>query len=167
MKLLPLEKEHLEFLRSLRNDPVMNDHLFSPNIPISQREQELWYEGQIADKRNHIFIACVEGIDAPVGYGQVKNIDYFNRSVELGFHIAPEYQNNGYGTALIKGLVEFASGTLNMHRIYLEAFAKNKKAVRLYEKCGFVEEGILRDKVLKNGRFEDVIVMSIITEDSK
>lgn len=34
----------------------------------------------------------------------------------------------------------------------------------MYEKCGFLREGVLRDKVLKDGRFEDVVVMSIINE---
>jgi len=160
LELLPLEREDLEFLRRLRNDPAMSAQLFSPSIPISSCEQELWYERQLADRSTLVLIANVS--EGPVGYGQIKHIDYANRSVELGFHIAPEHQGKGRGTALVKKLVEFASTTLNMHRLYLQVFASNAKAIHVYEKCGFVQEGIQRDKVLKDGRFRDVMMMSII-----
>jgi len=150
LELLPLEREDLEFLRRLRNDPAMSAQLFSPSIPISS----------FADRSTLVLIANVS--EGPVGYGQIKHIDYANRSVELGFHIAPEHQGKGRGTALVKKLVEFASTTLNMHRLYLQVFASNAKAIHVYEKCGFVQEGIQRDKVLKDGRFRDVMMMSII-----
>lgn len=163
IELLPLEPEHLEFLRRLRNDPAMAAQVFSPSIPISTRQQELWYERQLADRSAFIFIASVEG-EALVGYGQVKHIDRVNRSVELGCHIAPEHQDKGYGAALMAKLVQFAGTTLNMHRLYLEVLARNERAIHVYEKCGFLREGVLRDKVLKDGRFEDVVVMSIINE---
>ena len=158
MKLLPLKKEYIEFVRRVRNDPRVNKYLFT-DAHISKEEQENWYRKQLRDKKNPVFIAFA---DVPVGYCQVKNIDYVNRSCELGFCTAPEYQNKGYGTILVKELIKYVTEKLNMHRLYLEVFADNEKAIRLYERCGFRNEGILRDNVYKNGRFRDVMVMSYL-----
>ena len=158
MQLLPLKKEYIEFVRRVRNDPRVNKYIFT-DAHISKEEQEKWYRKQKRDKKNLVFIAFA---DEPVGYCQVKNIDYVNRSCELGFYVAPEYQNKGYGTILVKELIKYVTEKLNMHRLYLEVFADNEKAIRLYERCEFSKEGILRDKVYKNGRFRDVMGMSYI-----
>ena len=161
MKLLPLKKECIEFVRRVRNDPRVNKYLFT-DAHISKEEQEKWYREQLRDKKNLVFIAFA---DETVGYCQVKNIDYANRTCEVGFCIAPEYQNKGYGTILVKELIKYATEKLNMHRLYLEVFADNEKAIRLYERCGFRNEGILRDKIYKNGRFRDVMGMSYIANE--
>jgi len=155
---------HLEFLRRLRNDPSISRQLFSQSVPISLEEQELWYERYLNEKNCLLLLAGVEESDNPVGYVQLKNVDHINRSVELGFYMAPEHQGRGVGTAVVEKLVEFAGVNLNMHRICLEVFATNKKAIHVYEKCGFVREGILRDRIVKDGCFKDVVVMSIIND---
>ena len=160
LKLVPLKKEYLEFVRKVRNDPQVNKHLFS-NAHISKDDQERWYRRYQRDKKNLVFMGVV---DVPIGYCQASNIDHVNRSCELGFYVAPEYQNKGYGTMMVKELADYTIGELNMHRLYLEVFADNEKAIKLYRKCGFTEEGILRHKILRAGRFRDVLVMALIAE---
>ncbi|HUV45504.1 MAG TPA: UDP-4-amino-4,6-dideoxy-N-acetyl-beta-L-altrosamine N-acetyltransferase [Dehalococcoidia bacterium] len=160
LKLLPLSREYVEFVRQVRNDPRVSEHLFT-DTHISKEEQERWYRKQARDKRSFVFIALA---DRPVGYCQIKNVDYVNLSCEVGFCLAPEYQSKGYGAALVKELIRYARGKLNMHRVYLEVFADNERAIRLYERCGFGKEGLLRHKILKNGEFRDVVVMSVIAD---
>ena len=163
MKLLPLKKEYLEFVREVRNNPQVNKHLFT-DAYISKENQEKWYRRLQRDKNSLVFVAIT---DEPVGYCQVKNIDYVDHSCELGFCIAPEYQDKGYGTSLTSELVNYATKKLNMHRLYLEVFADNEAAIKLYEKSGFRKEGILRDNIFKNGIFHDVVVMSFIAGDNR
>jgi diamine N-acetyltransferase len=162
LKLLPLKREYLEFVREVRNDPEVNKYLFT-NVNISREEQARWYRRQVRDKRNRVFIALA---DEAIGYCQVKNIDRVNRSCELGFCIIPRHQGKGYGMALVKQLISYAKSKLKMHRLYLEIFADNEKAIKLYENCGFSKEGILRDKIFKDGKFRDVMVMSIIADNT-
>ena len=158
LKLLPLNKEHLEFVRKVRNNPRINKYLFI-DAHISKKDQEDWYKKLLEDKKHFVFIAF-DGV--PVGYGQVKNIDCVTCSCELGFCVAPEYQSKGYGAMLIKKLTEYVVREFDMRRLYLKAFADNKKAIELYKKCGFRKEKILHDKIFKDGNFKDVVVMSII-----
>jgi len=161
LKLLPLKREYLEFMRQVRNHPEVNEYLFT-DAHISKEEQERWYRRQLRDKKSLVFIALA---DVPIGYCQVKNIDHANHSCELGFCVAPQHQGKGYGMALVKGLISYATGKLNIHRLYLEVFADNEKAIKLYENCGFSKEGILQDKIFKDGKFRDDMIMSIIKRD--
>jgi RimJ/RimL family protein N-acetyltransferase len=55
--------------------------------------------------------------------------------------------------------------TLNLNRIFLRVFAENKRAIRTYEKVGFVHEGRLRQAVYKNGAYSDILYMSVLREE--
>lgn len=158
LKLVPLNREYLEFVRTVRNDPEVNKYLFT-DAHISREEQERWYRRQLRDEKSLVFIALA---DVPIGYCQLKNIDHANHSCELGFCVAPKHQGRGYGVTLVSELITYATDKLSMHRLYLEVFADNEKVIKLYESCGFSKEGILQDKIFKDGKFRDVVVMSII-----
>jgi len=158
--LKPLKKQYIEFLRKVRTHPEINKYLFT-DVHNSKKEQEKWYKNSyLKDKNCLIFIAFDKEI--PIGYGQINHIDCLNRSCEVGFCVAPEFQGKGYGKILTKKIINYAIEKLKMHRIYLEVFTTNKKAIKLYKKVGFRKEGILRDRVFKNKKFHDVLLMSVI-----
>jgi RimJ/RimL family protein N-acetyltransferase len=54
---------------------------------------------------------------------------------------------------------------LNLHRLFLRVYADNVRAVRSYEKAGFVLEGRLREAVYKFGRYDDVLIMSVLRSE--
>jgi RimJ/RimL family protein N-acetyltransferase len=70
--------------------------------------------------------------------------------------------NKGYGTETMILLLRHSFDTLNLNRAYLHVYAENLRAKRAYEKAGFVEEGRLREGVYKHGKYDDVIVMSVL-----
>jgi RimJ/RimL family protein N-acetyltransferase len=54
---------------------------------------------------------------------------------------------------------------MNMHRVYLQVFDFNSRAIALYEQLGFREEGRFRDAVFREGRYCDVVVMSMLESE--
>lgn len=74
-------------------------------------------------------------------------------------------RNKGIGTYATKTMINHAFNHLNLHRIELEVLATNKEAYALYEKSGFVKEGVKRQAVFKNGKYIDVIFMSLLREE--
>ena len=54
---------------------------------------------------------------------------------------------------------------LNLNKVYLKVITENPNAIKLYEKNGFVKEGILREEHFDEGRFKDVLVMSILRKE--
>jgi RimJ/RimL family protein N-acetyltransferase len=62
--------------------------------------------------------------------------------------------------------VAFGFRDLNLHRISLQVFATNKRAITTYERAGFRHEGTMRQAAFIDGRFVDVVVMGILEGES-
>jgi RimJ/RimL family protein N-acetyltransferase len=79
----------------------------------------------------------------------------------LGMGIIPGYRDKGLGTRLIRAAIGQARER-GFHRVELHVHADNPRAIALYEKVGFVREGVARDAVRIDGRFVDSISMAVI-----
>jgi len=159
--LVPLGEADLEFLRQIRNDRRMSQYLFSRHHEISKEQQSAWFRTYLQAKDMAIFIAKACPWKS-VGYAQANHIDDWNSCAEAGFHIGPEYQGNGYGTAMVRAFLDIAKKVLLLHRVELRVFADNARAIHVYQKCGFQAEGILRDAIWKDGAYRDVLMMSYL-----
>lgn len=73
-----------------------------------------------------------------------------------------DYQNKGIGSLLMDKLINL-SESLNIIRLELCVFRDNYKAINLYKKFGFKEEGIKIKSALKNGEYADEIIMARIS----
>jgi RimJ/RimL family protein N-acetyltransferase len=56
-------------------------------------------------------------------------------------------------------------GTLGLDKLWCEALAENARALDLYERFGFRREALLRDHVLKDSRFRDVVGLGLLAAD--
>ncbi|MDF2885130.1 MAG: N-acetyltransferase [Clostridiaceae bacterium] len=72
---------------------------------------------------------------------------------------------SAYGTEAIKLVLKFAFEEMHLHRVELEVYSFNIRAQKAYYKVGFVKEGVKREGELINGRYCDVIIMSILERD--
>jgi RimJ/RimL family protein N-acetyltransferase len=79
----------------------------------------------------------------------------------LGIGLLPRFRGRGLGAALMQAALREASGR-GFVRVELTVRAQNERAIALYEKFGFEREGICRDAVFADGRYEDLIVMANI-----
>ena len=70
------------------------------------------------------------------------------------------YQGRGAGSALMAALLELTDQWLNLSRMELTVFADNARAIGLYEKHGFVREGLHRDFAYRDGAFIDALAMA-------
>ena len=71
------------------------------------------------------------------------------------------FQNRGVGEALMRDLMNWAKQAPNLRKIELLVRATNERAIRLYFRMGFIEEGRFRERVrLVNGGFVDDLAMA-------
>jgi putative acetyltransferase len=78
----------------------------------------------------------------------------------LGLAVLPEAQGQGVGRALMHALCDWADNWGHVLRLELTVFADNHRAIRLYERCGFVHEGRHVGYALRDGRYDDVLSMA-------
>lgn len=89
-----------------------------------------------------------------------------NRRAEVGITILDRsHWGEGYGTEAMRLVLEYAFGELELNRVDLTTDAENARAIRSYEKCGFVREGLMRKYRMFKGETIDSIAMAILRED--
>ena len=92
------------------------------------------------DKSSLVFKAIDETTCATIGHCQLMRIDLDNKSASIGRAlIKQDYRGLGYGYAMLKELINYATSVLKLKQLNLKVFDFNKSAFRCYSKLGFVE----------------------------
>ncbi len=169
-----IDKDDLTTFIKWVNDPEVLRGT-SIYLPLAMADEEDWFEAM--RKRpldEHNLAIEVSAAGAGGGEGSWKligscsffNLDHRNRSSEFGIMIGEKsYWNKGYGTEAVRLLCQHGFNTLNLNRIYLRVFETNPRAIRAYEKVGFTHEGRQRKAEFREGKYIDVLVMSILKDE--
>jgi RimJ/RimL family protein N-acetyltransferase len=73
--------------------------------------------------------------------------------------------NKGYGTDAMRIILHYAFNELNLRRVGLGVFEYNSRAIRSYEKAGFVHEGRMREAIHRDGKRFDFLFMGIFRDE--
>lgn len=168
IRLRAISREDLPLFVRWLNDPEVIQGLMVM-LPFSLDDEEDWYAAvrkkPQAERPLVIEILTDERWEA-IGNCGLFDIDWRARRAEFGILIgAKQHWDKGYGTEALGLLVRHGFGTLNLNRIMLRVFADNARAIRAYEKAGFVQEGCLRQGHYHLGAYVDVLVMSMLRSE--
>jgi len=155
-----LEKEDLSLIVRWKNEAYEEFYEY----PLSNSGQEIWFEKYL---RNSDFIFIIhELFSDQVGMSSLYNIDNRNRNAEFGrFVIDKEFRGKGYGKEALILTLDYAFKHLNLNRVYLDTFEYNEKVINLYKKIGFKQEGLKLQHIYKNGKYNNLVCMSLLKED--
>lgn len=116
------------------------------------------------DQRKPYFLLLIhDDDDKPVGFFSVYNIDGQNRKCEVGTAIGERSGHKVTKRAFLELMNQLFSR--GIHRVYMKPLSRNERAVKAAKYMGFVEEGIERDSVYKNGKYEDLTILGLLKED--
>lgn len=100
-----------------------------------------------------------------LGIVEVFNISWKNRRGELSIALSPLARGKGYSILAMEEILDIAFGELGLNRLWLRVLENNHRAINLYQKVGFVREGLCREESIRNGRFVSQIQMSILNRE--
>ena len=168
VRLRAMERQDLPLFVAWLNDPeVLKGLLF--HYPLSLAQEENWFENTLkrpVDEQPLVIEVLQEDGWRTIGNLGFHNIDWRCRSAEVGIAIGDkEMWNHGFGTTAMRLLLKHGFETLNLNRICLDVYATNPRAIRSYEKAGYVLEGRKRQATVKNGQYVDVLFMSILRSE--
>ncbi|WP_286033939.1 GNAT family N-acetyltransferase [Fusobacterium necrogenes] len=159
-----IEKEDLELLREMLNDSEMENLVVGWSFPVSKYQQEKWYENSINDKNNLRFIVEVEG--EALGLATLTDIDWKNRKAFHGMKLAKQSnRRRGIGRDTVMAIMKYAFDELQLNRLDGSWFEENIPSKTMYMKCGWKEEGRLREYIFKNGRYRDLISTGVLKKE--
>ncbi|WP_440895433.1 GNAT family N-acetyltransferase [Amphibacillus sp. Q70] len=166
IKLRKLSTNDYTIYHNWRNDmEVMKST--SPQLELYTLEETEQFISTIASQSNAKgYMIEHKETGQTVGIISLINIDYKNRSAECVLDIgARNMWGKGIGKAAMSLILEFAFNELNLHRVYLQVFAFNERAIKLYQKAGFTHEGSCRQALYRMGKWHDIVVMSILENE--
>ncbi len=145
------------------SDPQVTQFL-GRNAAVTLAEEERWFRDYSRRADEQIFAIEIEG--KHVGNLGLHKVDRVHRKADLGIVIGETaYWSRGYGTDALRTALGYGFEHLSLNKISLDVLEDNVRAIRSYEKCGFVREGVHREDVYKDGRFQNVVRMSILARE--
>lgn len=164
LKLRYFEANDIAHVMSIRSSQEAYNFFFEFE-PCNQQQQTEWWEQSFRknNEKNFIIVTNDEKENF-LGTISLVGIDMRNKKAELGrFYLHPLERGKGYGVEIIALLLEYSFNHLNLHKIYLEVLSENIQAINLYKKLGFCKEGLLKNHIFKNGKYQDIQIYSIFT----
>jgi RimJ/RimL family protein N-acetyltransferase len=167
IRLRGIEREDIPNFVRWFNDPEVRRYLLVSE-PMSKAKEERWFEAQLEARDQFIFAveALVDEKWVHIGNVGLLRVDWKNRTASLGIALGEkDLWGRGYGTDATRTMLRFAFEELGLHRVELDVFEFNSRAIRCYEKVGFRREGTRRQALFRQGRYHDVHLMAILGEE--
>lgn len=151
-----------EFVRLLDTDPARL---------LSVDKYKEWFEKDLVEQQKNdelFFLIRTLEEDLTIGLIGLNGIQWVHGDAWVGIGLGErEYWGEGYGTDAMRILLRYAFEELNLHRLSLSVFEYNSRAIRSYEKAGFVIEGRVLQFLNRDGRRYDMIFMGILRDEWK
>lgn len=170
VRLRAIEREDLPRFVEWLNDPEVIRGL-TIQVPLSMDQEQKWFENMRTQPVEEHPLGIEIKVDDKwklIGNVGLHKINWVERQAEVGIFIGEKsLWSKGYGSDAMILMLRHGFNTLGLNRIFLRVFATNPRAIRSYEKVGFVHEGRMRQAHYQNGQFVDVILMSALRSEWK
>ena len=138
--------------------------VFSQLLQMPHPSVEMWRERLAANKVGSGEVALVAVRDGqPVGLASLhepRAVWRRRHAMGLGISVATHAHGQGVGSALMQALLDHADRWANLLRVELTVFADNARAIALYRRFGFEEEGRMRAYAWRDGAYADCLRMA-------
>jgi len=148
------------------------DMVFMRNVdtgiarPMGKEKIRKQTEEMLGDEHSIYFHIRMIATDELVGFVALHGIEWNNGCATLSIGIGDaKKRGQGYGRESIQLLLAYAFQELNLHRVGLNYISYNPRAEYLYQFCGFVREGVVREYVHRDNAYYDLIYMGILREE--
>jgi len=162
------ELEDYRIINEWRRDPEIMAKTGGNVFFVSSEKDRKWVEDKIFNNDLSLYLAiCLTESDEMIGYLSVINIDWRNRKAQWGGIIIgrKDLWNKGYARDAARLMLEYIFLEMGLHRFYGHWLESHSISIKMGERLGFKREGILRDNVFKNGKFHNLVVMSLLKDE--
>lgn len=164
VRLRPMQESDLPHFQKWLADAELRRWIGSVDKQPTMEEEFEWYVGRRQDPDAVLW--TMETADGALLGSTELRLSVNNRRAEVGIAIFDrEYWGKGFGTDALRLVLEYAFRELELNRVELTTDHDNARAIRSYEKCGFVSEGVLREHRIIEGKPSDSVQMAILRDD--
>ena len=165
IQLRALEPEDLELLYKIENDRSLWNVGVS-NVPYSRYVLHDYIAKSAGDiyTDRQVRLIIENNCRQTVGLLDLINFDAAHRRAELGIVICQEYRRQGYATAVLSEIADYALRILHLHQLYALIAVDNVACLNLFRKCGYFTATELKEWLFDGEKFHDAVVLQIFFE---
>ena len=166
--LRPLSLTDAPSIQAVASDRAIADTMISIPPPYPDDEAERYVQKQLAEreaKQAFPFVIERKSDRWFSGMIAIRDIEPDHLQGELSFWLAPDVWGKGYMSEALRAMLRFGFEDLQLNRLYAYHMVRNPGSGKVLQKNGFIQEGVLRQRVQKWGIFEDVKLWAILRSD--
>ncbi|CAM5243414.1 GNAT family protein [Streptomyces violaceorubidus] len=163
--LRPFTAEDADAMWEIVNDPEVVRFTFEPTTELTLDGLRSWYGVRTAAPDRLDLAVTDRATGELVGEVVLYEWDPSARSCTFRTLIGPRGRGRGLGSEATRLIVGHAFEQVGLHRVQLEVYADNPRARRVYEKAGFVVEGVRREAALRYGVWVDDVLMAVLDHE--
>jgi len=162
------EEEDAELIYQWMNDDELKKMSVGLNRRMCKDEALEWVKARMHHNNYQVFWAiCARDSNKMIGYACLTDIHYINSSANFsGIVIGDrDYQDGLAWIETYLFIYEYVFERLNLHRLYGTAINEHKSTILIRSVMFSHTEGIMRDAAFKNGRYYDVSISSVLSNE--
>ncbi|MEU9220889.1 GNAT family protein [Streptomyces sp. NPDC048376] len=163
--LRPFTPEDADTMWEIVNDPEVVRFTFEPATELTLDTLRSWYGVRTAAPDRLDLAITDRATGELVGEVVLYEWDPSARSCTFRTLVGPRGRGRGLGSEATRLIVGHAFEQVGLHRVQLEVYADNPRARRVYEKAGFVVEGVRREAALRDGVWVDDVLMAVLDHE--
>lgn len=165
--LRPLCEQDVDNIMSWVNEPAVVGNLAAfAGAPISRDDELAWVRRTLASSTERVWSVFADGDGRYLGQVGIHQIHQRSAVGRLGIVIAARAEmGRGHGSAAIARALDIAFSELALHKVWLMVFRENLRSRGIYQRIGFVEEGVLREEYFHDGTWHDMVRMSVLSRE--
>ncbi len=137
-----------------------------PAFPRTSARLQTYLTDASKAENGYIFGIRLHHSDDLIGLIELDSILWSSRASWLAVGIGEAaYRGQGYGGEALGLMLRFAFHEINLHRVQLSVFSYNERAIRLYERLGFMREGVMREFLQRDGQRFDLLVYGLLARE--
>ncbi len=162
--LRPLVANDSSALSEIGNDRRVADSVLSIPVPFPNSAARTWIDRGIANQHAVSLAVLVRQDSLLVGSINLA-LEPDHEQAELGFWFGVTFWNRGYATESALALLGYAFDELALNRVHAHHMLRNRASGAVLRKIGMQSEGVLRQRIKKNGTFEDVAIYAVLRSE--
>lgn len=150
------KKEDLDWIVDLEKEDENKEFI----IPWDKEFHTNWLNNPAS---THLII-LEKSTNEKVGYLMINGLTSHHKEIEWT-RILITKKGKGYGKETLEMLKSWAFDDLKFHRAWLDCKDYNTRALHVYENAGLIREGLIRETILNNGKYENLVILGILDRE--
>lgn len=164
----PVEVSDAPLIQIWHNDPELRKLAGAPRLVSTLTDEEEDIKNASKSEDEVYLMIVKKEDDKPVGFIRLSGLSSFERIVWLRISIGNKASwGKGYGSDAMKCVLEWLFYEMNIHRVELETYSTNERALKFNERIGFKREGVRRQAHFADGKYYDIVCFGLLKEEFK